>query len=243
MRRALLKRAGHSAPPGIDGIRCAAEDGTVRSTGVCRGFSRRGRGALAFRQCNSLSRGRCYTSSCRWSGGACSTSSLTQASSCGICPYSSSKNKLIIVEGKPYQAMAMHIHFHHSGGLHQFTDVTIHSSEAEALRIGDGFETCCFMSRRECSRPSGPWSPHDNKLKPTTSAAPGEGGAPAPETFAGEHLPPRQTKRRFLQRRHHLPGSDAQLPPLFEQCPDLESIDTILSLADGVRRDAFAAQN
>ena len=37
-------------------------------------------------------------------------------------------------EVKPYKAVCTHIHFDHSGGLHQFQDFAIHRDEVEAIR-------------------------------------------------------------------------------------------------------------
>jgi glyoxylase-like metal-dependent hydrolase (beta-lactamase superfamily II) len=44
---------------------------------------------------------------------------------------------------KPLLAVASHIHFDHAGGLHEFDQVAIHRSEAEALRCGDQHAALC----------------------------------------------------------------------------------------------------
>jgi glyoxylase-like metal-dependent hydrolase (beta-lactamase superfamily II) len=44
---------------------------------------------------------------------------------------------------KPLLAIASHIHFDHSGGLHEFECRAIHAAEAEALRRGDDHEALC----------------------------------------------------------------------------------------------------
>ncbi|NEQ28272.1 MAG: MBL fold metallo-hydrolase [Microcoleus sp. SIO2G3] len=44
---------------------------------------------------------------------------------------------------KPLLAIASHIHFDHSGGMHEFEHRAIHAAEAEALRSGDDYEALC----------------------------------------------------------------------------------------------------
>lgn len=44
---------------------------------------------------------------------------------------------------KPLLAIASHIHFDHSGGMHEFEHCAIHAAEAEALRSGDDYEALC----------------------------------------------------------------------------------------------------
>ncbi len=44
---------------------------------------------------------------------------------------------------KPLLAVASHIHFDHAGGLHEFDQVAIHATEAEALRRGDDRVALC----------------------------------------------------------------------------------------------------
>ncbi|UBF26835.1 MBL fold metallo-hydrolase [Kovacikia minuta CCNUW1] len=44
---------------------------------------------------------------------------------------------------KPLLAIASHIHFDHSGGMHEFDRRAIHAAEAEALRQGDDYEALC----------------------------------------------------------------------------------------------------
>ena len=52
------------------------------------------------------------------------------------------------------QAVATHIHFDHSGGLHQFENFSIHSLEVEAVRHGDNFVTSTiFFSASEIAVP------------------------------------------------------------------------------------------
>ena len=46
-----------------------------------------------------------------------------------------------LIGDKPVTAVATHIHFDHSGGLHQFENFAIHSLEAEAIRKGDNYKT------------------------------------------------------------------------------------------------------
>ena len=59
-----------------------------------------------------------------------------------------------LIGPKPVQAVATHIHFDHSGGLHQFEKFSIHSLEAEAIRQGDNFVTSTlFFSASEIAVP------------------------------------------------------------------------------------------
>jgi glyoxylase-like metal-dependent hydrolase (beta-lactamase superfamily II) len=64
-----------------------------------------------------------------------------------------------VIGDKPYQAVATHIHFDHSGGLHQFQEFAIHRSEGTAIQTGDRYETGAFMKKSHCSKPpSKDWS-------------------------------------------------------------------------------------
>ena len=59
-----------------------------------------------------------------------------------------------LIGPKPVQAVATHIHFDHSGGLHQFEKFSLHSLEAEAIRQGDNFVTSTlFFSASEIAVP------------------------------------------------------------------------------------------
>ncbi|HHP7246054.1 MAG TPA: MBL fold metallo-hydrolase [Elainellaceae cyanobacterium] len=44
---------------------------------------------------------------------------------------------------KPLLAIASHVHFDHSGGMHEFDQRAIHAAEASALRTGDDYEALC----------------------------------------------------------------------------------------------------
>ncbi len=44
---------------------------------------------------------------------------------------------------KPLLAIASHVHFDHSGGMHEFDHRAIHAAEAEALRTGDDYAALC----------------------------------------------------------------------------------------------------
>lgn len=94
---------------------------------------------------------------------------------------------------KPHLAVATHIHFDHSGGLHQFDDVAIHADESHALETGDSYEACCFMSRCECGKPpSASWKPKDYKLrrtKPTRTLVDGDVIDLGNRKFRVMHLP------------------------------------------------------
>ncbi|MBN3320362.1 MBLC2 protein, partial [Atractosteus spatula] len=52
----------------------------------------------------------------------------------------------------PPLAIGTHVHFDHSGGLHQFRQVGVHRAEADALATGDNFETVTWLSDGEIVR-------------------------------------------------------------------------------------------
>lgn len=64
---------------------------------------------------------------------------------------------------KPFQAVATHVHFDHSGGLHQFPQFAIHEAEVAAIRTGDDYEACSMMFQKEI--PS-KWKSRDYKIRP-----------------------------------------------------------------------------
>ena len=72
-----------------------------------------------------------------------------------------------LIGPKPVQAVATHIHFDHSGGLHQFEKFSIHSLEAGAIRQGDNFVTSTlFFSASEFAVPPYQgWKISDYKVK------------------------------------------------------------------------------
>ncbi|KAM7017820.1 acyl-coenzyme A thioesterase MBLAC2 [Tautogolabrus adspersus] len=66
----------------------------------------------------------------------------------------------------PLLAIATHAHFDHSGGLHQFQQVGVHSAEVDALANGDNFETVTWLSDREIvEAPSPGWRARQYKVK------------------------------------------------------------------------------
>ncbi|CAG5921446.1 unnamed protein product [Menidia menidia] len=66
----------------------------------------------------------------------------------------------------PLLAIATHAHFDHSGGLHQFQQVGVHSAEVDALANGDNFETVTWLSDREIvEAPSPGWRARNYKVK------------------------------------------------------------------------------
>lgn len=66
----------------------------------------------------------------------------------------------------PLLAVATHAHFDHSGGLHQFQQVGVHSAEVDALANGDNFETVTWLSDREIvEAPSPGWRARHYKVK------------------------------------------------------------------------------
>lgn len=68
---------------------------------------------------------------------------------------------------RPLLAIATHVHFDHSGGLHQFEEVAVHSAEAGALRRGDNYETVTWLSDSEVVRqPSPGWRARQFRVRP-----------------------------------------------------------------------------
>jgi len=69
---------------------------------------------------------------------------------------------------KPILAVATHVHFDHSGGLRYFSDVAIHSAEADALKEGNNREAVTFLSDEEISyRPDSKWRANQYRIVPT----------------------------------------------------------------------------
>lgn len=66
----------------------------------------------------------------------------------------------------PILAIATHAHFDHSGGLHQFEQVGVHSAEVDALANGDNFETVTWLSDREIVQAPWPgWRAREYRVK------------------------------------------------------------------------------
>ncbi|XP_059193090.1 metallo-beta-lactamase domain-containing protein 2 [Centropristis striata] len=66
----------------------------------------------------------------------------------------------------PLLAIATHAHFDHTGGLHQFENVAIHSSEAEAMANGDNYEMVTLLTDKQITEsPSPGWKAKDYKVK------------------------------------------------------------------------------
>lgn len=66
----------------------------------------------------------------------------------------------------PLLAIGTHVHFDHSGGLHQFQQVGVHRAEVEALANGDNFEAVTWLSDSEIVRdPSPGWRARQYKVK------------------------------------------------------------------------------
>lgn len=71
-----------------------------------------------------------------------------------------------VIGDKPYQAVATHVHFDHSGGLYQFPEFAIHRAEAPAIQNGDQYETVSFMKNSHVAKPpSKDWSAKNYRVK------------------------------------------------------------------------------
>ena len=73
----------------------------------------------------------------------------------------------LVSEDGDILALATHVHFHHSGGLHYFDQVGIHESEVRALENGDQTKTVTWLSCEEISiPPSEDWDASSYKVQP-----------------------------------------------------------------------------
>ncbi|XP_069746853.1 acyl-coenzyme A thioesterase MBLAC2 [Narcine bancroftii] len=71
-----------------------------------------------------------------------------------------------LIGNKPVLAVATHVHFDHSGGLHHFERVAVHRAEASALMRGDNYEAVTWLSDAEISRSPQPgWKANEYRVK------------------------------------------------------------------------------
>ena len=78
------------------------------------------------------------------------------------------ENKLLSKD-KPFLAVATHVHFDHTGGLHQFADAcAIHEEDQQPLESGDDVAECTFLRQKDCERnpPSKDWKASNYRVKP-----------------------------------------------------------------------------
>uniref|UniRef100_A0A4W3K7L1 Metallo-beta-lactamase domain containing 2 n=1 Tax=Callorhinchus milii TaxID=7868 RepID=A0A4W3K7L1_CALMI len=76
-----------------------------------------------------------------------------------------------LIGSRPLLAVATHVHFDHSGGLHQFEKVAVHRAEAEALVQGDNFETVTWLSDSEIVKAPEPgWTARNYSVRPVLPA-------------------------------------------------------------------------
>ena len=96
-----------------------------------------------------------------------STTDLVIDSGLGIWDLPSFLQQQGLIGEKPVQAVATHMHFDHSGGLHQFEKFSIHSLDADAIREGNNYETATiFMGSAEIAVPPHEgWTIQDYKVK------------------------------------------------------------------------------
>lgn len=96
-----------------------------------------------------------------------STSDLVIDTGLGIWDLPGFLQQQSLIGEKPVQAVATHIHFDHSGGLHQFEKFAIHSLAADAIRKGNNYETATvFLSSAEVAVPPREgWTISDYKVK------------------------------------------------------------------------------
>ena len=71
-----------------------------------------------------------------------------------------------IIGDRPVLAVATHIHFDHTGGIHQFDDCGIHEAEADALAAGDQYLACSAVRNSDLAKkPYIGFSPENYKVK------------------------------------------------------------------------------
>jgi len=69
---------------------------------------------------------------------------------------------------KPVLAVATHVHFDHSGGLRYFSDVAIHTAEADSLVNGNNRDCVTFLSDDEITlKPDPNWKAKQYQVQPT----------------------------------------------------------------------------
>ena len=72
----------------------------------------------------------------------------------------------LITDGKPVLALATHVHFDHSGGLHQFDKIGIHRSEYGALKDANQIECVTWLFDEEIvKKPDKEFRVRDYKVK------------------------------------------------------------------------------
>ncbi|CAB9526373.1 Metallo-beta-lactamase domain-containing protein 2 [Seminavis robusta] len=79
------------------------------------------------------------------------------------------QKKLISQNDKPYIAVVTHVHFDHSGGLHQFADsCAIHEEEQEAIETSDNVAACTFIYQTDIEKnpPTPDWQAADYHVRP-----------------------------------------------------------------------------
>ena len=118
-----------------------------------------------------------------------STADLVIDSGLGIWDLAKFLRNRHLIGEKPVQAVATHVHFDHSGGLHQFENVAIHANEADALESGDNFETVTMVTNSEIASE---WKADDYRViavKPTRVLTEGDIFDLGNKTLTVLHLP------------------------------------------------------
>ncbi|KAK3709414.1 hypothetical protein QZH41_007132 [Actinostola sp. cb2023] len=154
-----------------------------------------------------------------------------------------------LIGDKPYQAVATHIHFDHSGGLHQFKEFAIHRAEAEAIRTGDCYEAVCLMGRCDIAKPpSENWSTSDYKVlaaEPTRVLEDGDIFDLGDKKIRVLHLPGHSRGSIALYdeaNRNLFSGDIIYDGPLLDSLPygsvaqNIESFETLVALTPNVDR-------
>lgn len=71
-----------------------------------------------------------------------------------------------LIGQKPVHAVATHIHFDHSGGLHQFESTAIHKAAVDSIKHGKQTETFAFVLRSQIKHPPYKgWNPSEYIVK------------------------------------------------------------------------------
>ena len=122
-----------------------------------------------------------------------------------------------LVGEKPVQAVATHMHYDHSGGLHQFEKFSIHCLEADAIRNGNQYDMARFFLRNAdiAVPPSEGWKFSDYRVKAAKPSTVLEEGhvfdlgdrslrVLLPRSYCREHWFDRRESEDPFQWRHSL---------------------------------------
>jgi len=74
-----------------------------------------------------------------------------------------------LIGDKPYMAIATHIHFDHTGGLHQFEKTAIHENEYDDMKNGNAVNMLTYLKENDVV-PEAHYDVRNFKVKPVTAS-------------------------------------------------------------------------